>query len=98
MNTIHLSEAVAASDQSPTGRVEHVCLASAVKAAVEAYFTDLNGHAPGKLHEMVMTEVERPLLETVMRHVRGNQSRAAKMLGINRSTLRKKLAQYGLNS
>lgn len=75
-----------------------VTVAGAVREAVEAYFADLNGHAPGKLYEMVVAEVERPLLETVMRQVQGNQSRAAKMLGINRSTLRKKLAQYGLNT
>ena len=79
------------------GAAGQVCLSNFVRSAVESYFRDLNGHAPGNLYEMVMAEVERPLLETVMQQVQGNQTRAAKMLGINRSTLRKKLAQHGLH-
>ncbi len=43
------------------------------------------------------TEVEAPLLEEVMTYTRGNQTRAAIMMGINRGTLRKKLKQYGMN-
>jgi Fis family transcriptional regulator len=46
---------------------------------------------------MVMAEVEAPLLETVMRYTRDNQSKAAELLGINRATLRKKLKQYHLD-
>ena len=81
----------------PLSTDDQVCLSSFVRSAVESYFRDLNGHAPGNLYEMVIAEVERPLLQTVMQQVHGNQTRAAKMLGINRSTLRKKLAQYGLH-
>ena len=43
-----------------------------------------------------MAEVEAPLLESVLAHTKGNQSRAAAMLGINRATLRKKLKRYNL--
>ena len=71
-------------------------LGSAVQTALMCYFQDLDGQAPGNLYDMVLSEVERPLFEAVMRHTRGNQSKAAKLLGINRSTLRKKLEQYGL--
>ena len=46
---------------------------------------------------MVLDEVEQPLLEVVMRHCGGNQTRAAQILGINRGTLRKKLQQYHLD-
>ena len=46
---------------------------------------------------MVLAEVEAPLLEEVMTFTRGNQTRAAIMMGINRGTLRKKLKQYGMN-
>jgi Fis family transcriptional regulator len=46
---------------------------------------------------MFLQEVETPLLETVMAYVRGNQSKAAELLGINRGTLRKKLKMYGLH-
>lgn len=67
-----------------------------VKQALERYFADLNGHAPADLYELVMTEVERPLLEEVMRRTRGNISKAAQHLGLNRATLRKKLERHGI--
>jgi Fis family transcriptional regulator len=69
-----------------------------VKQALERYFTDLNGHAPADLYDLVMTEVERPLLEEVMRRTRGNISKAAQHLGLNRATLRKKLERHGIAS
>ncbi|WP_298139619.1 helix-turn-helix domain-containing protein [Acidiferrobacter sp.] len=72
-------------------------LAECVRAAVERYFRDLDGQCPGTaLYETVISEVEAPLIETVMRHVGYNQCQAAKILGINRNTLRKKLLCYGL--
>ena len=67
-----------------------------VKNAVENYFRHLDGHDVSELFDMVMAEVEAPLLESVLAHVNGNQSRAAAMLGINRTTLRKKLKRHGL--
>jgi Fis family transcriptional regulator len=73
-------------------------LAFHVKQALERYFADLNGHAPAELYELVMTEVERPLLEEVMRRTRGNISKAAQQLGLNRATLRKKLERHGIAS
>jgi Fis family transcriptional regulator len=72
-------------------------LANHVKACMEQYFADLEGHMPDDLYRMVISEVEKPLLETVMHKVRGNQTRAAAVLGITRSTLRKKLHLYGLD-
>lgn len=72
-------------------------LREAIQAALECYFEDLDGHSPGDLYQMVLSEIEEPLLQTVMQHTGGNQSKAAAMLGINRSTLRKKLDQYGLD-
>ena len=72
-------------------------LAQNVKAALDAYFADLDGQTPNDLYRMVINEVEKPLLQTVMNNTNGNQSRAAKILGINRSTLRKKLQQFNIN-
>ena len=72
-------------------------LRQAVHAALELYFRDLDGFQPDDLYRMVLQEVEPPLLERVMHHARGNQSKAAEMLGINRGTLRKKLRLYGLD-
>lgn len=61
------------------------------------YFADLKGHDPSELYEMVLGEIEQPLLLTLMEYTRGNQSRAATILGLNRSTLRKKLRKYKIN-
>ncbi len=72
-------------------------LGSAIQTALTAYFNDLDGHPPGDLYDLVLSEMERPLLTAVMHRTKGNQSKAAKILGINRSTLRKKLEHYGLN-
>jgi Fis family transcriptional regulator len=62
------------------------------------YFARLNGHTPADLHQLVLREVEEPLLRIVMERSAGNQSRAAAMLGITRATLRKKLRLFGLTS
>jgi Fis family transcriptional regulator len=71
-------------------------LRSAAQAALNNYFTDLEGQQPGNLYDMMIGEVEQALFSTVMAHTRGNQSKAAEILGINRSTLRKKLRLYEL--
>ncbi len=68
-----------------------------VRNSLERYFEELNGQEPAELYELVVRQVEQPLLQIVMRETRGNISRAAQMLGINRATLRKKLHKYGLN-
>lgn len=69
-----------------------------VSASLDQYFASLNGcEPPRNLYDMILAEVEKPLLERVLNHARGNQSRAAEMLGINRATLRKKLRRYALN-
>jgi Fis family transcriptional regulator, factor for inversion stimulation protein len=73
-------------------------LSTCVKSSLERYFHDLNGEKPaGELYDLVIQEVERPLLEIVMKHVKSNQCRAAELLGINRNTLRKKLKLHGLD-
>ncbi len=72
-------------------------LRECVRDSLESYLAQLDGHAVVNLYELVMAEVEVPLLETVLRHTRGNQSKAAVILGINRGTLRKKLRHYGVN-
>jgi Fis family transcriptional regulator len=72
-------------------------LRDSVKETMETYLKQLDGHSAGQLYSMFLQEVETPLLETVMAYVRGNQSKAAELLGINRGTLRKKLKMYGLH-
>jgi Fis family transcriptional regulator len=67
-----------------------------IRASVEQYLKDLRGAEPDALHELFLGAAERPLLEVVMRHAEGNQSKAAEWLGINRNTLRRKLLDHKL--
>lgn len=71
-------------------------LRDSVEIAVNNYFQHLEGQDVTDVYEMVMSEVETPLLEVVMKYTRHNQTKAAQVLGLNRGTLRKKLKQYGL--
>ncbi len=75
---------------------EAIPLGECTSSAMSNYFKNLNGHQVTDLYDLVMSEVERPFLATVMEHVNHNQTKAAFMLGISRSTLRKKLFKYGL--
>ena len=61
------------------------------------YISNLNGHRPGDLYDLVIGQVEQPLLKAVLEYTKGNQSQAAGILGINRGTLRKKLKTYSIN-
>lgn len=72
-------------------------LRDSVKQAIRSFLQELEGQDPEEFYELVLAEVEAPLLEEVMTYTRGNQTRAATMLGINRGTLRKKLKKYGMN-
>ncbi len=71
-------------------------LRSVTEEAINNYFANLNGHKPAELYDLVINEVEGPLLKAVMQYTGGNQSRAAEVLGINRGTLRKKLRIHDL--
>jgi len=72
-------------------------LRECVRDALTHYFRQLDGYDACDLYDLVMSEVEAPLLESVMEYTRGNVTRAATILGINRGTLRKKLKQYNLD-
>ena len=72
-------------------------LSLTVRKMMKQYFKDLDGEKPSGIYNMVVACVEKPLLEVVMYHAQGNQTRAAELLGINRNTLRKKLLEHGLD-
>ena len=69
-----------------------------IDTLLDQYFNDLDGDKPTAIYEMVINTVEKPLLLYIMNKTEGNQSKAAKMLGLNRNTLRKKLKQYNLDN
>jgi Fis family transcriptional regulator, factor for inversion stimulation protein len=68
-------------------------LADAVKRALERYFKDMDGERPTAIYDMVLKNVEKPMIELVLGRAEGNQTHAATMLGIDRNTLRKKMHQ-----
>jgi len=72
-------------------------LPESVRDSLKTYFAKLEGQTPANLYGMVIAEVEKPLLEMVLQLTNGNQSKAAKVLGISRGTLRKKMAIYKLH-
>lgn len=79
----------ASSEQSQT-------LRDNVEKALQNYFAHLDGQPITDLYQLVLAEVEAPLLESVMNYTKDNQTKASTLLGLNRGTLRKKLKQYGM--
>ena len=66
-------------------------LADSVKRSLERYFKDMDGEKPTSIYQMVLKNVEKPMIEMVLAQAKGNQTLAAEMLGINRNTLRSKM-------
>ncbi|MES2661862.1 MAG: DNA-binding transcriptional regulator Fis [Pseudomonadota bacterium] len=75
---------------------ETCTLREAVYQTMSTYFQDLDGYEACDVYNMVLCEIEPPLLRSVLEYVQGNQTKAAEILGLNRGTLRKKLKQYDL--
>ncbi|HZV54163.1 MAG TPA: Fis family transcriptional regulator [Rhodocyclaceae bacterium] len=71
-------------------------ISDCVKRTLNRYFRDLDGEHPHAIYDMVLQATEKPMLEVVMKQANGNQTVAAEMLGINRNTLRRKLADHDL--
>ena len=69
-----------------------------VGLALRRYFKELDGNKATNVFDMVIKEVEKPMLEEVMKFCNGNKSQASKILGINRVTLRTKLKQYNIKN
>ena len=72
-------------------------LSHAVKHSIRRYLFELEGTQPSDMYNLVLRQIEQPLFEAILEHTKGNQSRAAEMLGLNRGTLRKKLRSYNLH-
>ena len=71
-------------------------LRESVQQSVGQYFKNLDGAPAGNLYNLVLDELEEPLLKAVLAYTKGNQSKAAIILGLSRGTLRKKMKKYGL--
>ena len=70
-------------------------LRESAEQAFEAYFAQLDGQDPVNLYELVLEEIEVPLIKAILKYNHNNQSKAAIQLGLSRGTFRKKLKQYG---
>ena len=77
---------------------ESQTLRNSVEKAMRNYFSMLDGQKVTDVYQMVLSEIEAPLLEVVMDYVNGNQTKASELLGMNRGTLRKKLKRYDIGS
>ncbi len=78
-------------------KITSIPLSAYVKQAIELYFAQLKDDDVEGLHAMVISAVEKPLLEVTLTNYGHNQTKTAKALGLSRSTLRKKLEQYNLS-
>ena len=81
---------------APPPDAESRSLRQHVEITVGTYFAQLDGQMVTDVYDMVLQEVEAPLLEAVLRYTGNNQTQASTVLGLNRGTLRKKLKRYGL--
>lgn len=72
------------------------CLRDVVARSVSQYLADMGSTPPDDLYQRIVEEVERPLFRTVLDHTDGNQSKAARILGLTRSTLRSRIRKYDL--
>ncbi len=79
-----------------TDDLKAVTLRDHVERVVRDYFEALDGEVPSDVYELILQEIELPLLTVVLEKTRGNQSKSAQILGLNRGTLRKKLKKYHL--
>ena len=94
MNALHALQALRAEPAPPSH--PQPALREYVAKAVRRYLLDLGECDSHELYDIVLREIEVPMLTEVMRHCEGNQSKAAATLGLNRATLRKKLREYGI--
>jgi two-component system nitrogen regulation response regulator GlnG len=76
--------------------LEDLAFEEMVKAKLAGLLARIDGYPVHDLYEKVLARVERPLFDLVLAHTGGNQLKAAEILGLNRNTLRKKLAELGM--
>lgn len=98
LHQLAVGERTAANDVNPPAVPAASNLREAVTVSVRKYLEELDGQMSTDVYQMVLAEVEAPLLAEIMAYTNNNQTRASLMLGLNRGTLRKKLKQYKLIS
>ena len=83
-------------DEEFIERLEKFAIEDVVEVKISRFLDQVGCMQLDNMHELIMSKVEKPLILQILRRVGGNQVQAAKVLGINRNTLRKKIKVYGL--
>lgn len=82
----------------PANLPENLSIGQAVEQYLQRYFASFGPDLPpAGLYQRILAEVEYPLVMAAMTATRGNQIKAADLLGVNRNTLRKKIRELGVN-
>ncbi|WP_020560462.1 helix-turn-helix domain-containing protein [Thiofilum flexile] len=79
-----------------SSRTLDASLSEKVRVTLQEYLDNLGDQEAVNIYRLVLDEVERPMMEVMMRYTHGNQSKAAQYMGINRATLRTKLKRHNL--
>jgi two-component system nitrogen regulation response regulator GlnG len=73
---------------------EGAALANLIAGRIAGWLEEPGGEEPRDLYQKLVAEIERPLIELALKRTSGNQVKAARMLGLNRNTLRKKITDH----
>ncbi len=76
-------------------QLDSYSLESIVELKISRFLEQIGGFYPEDLHGIFMQKIEKPLIKQILHRTGGNQVHAARILGINRNTLRKKMKIYG---
>ena len=69
-----------------------------VKNTISRYLQDMGKTKPENLYQILLAEIEPPLIEEILKRTGGNQTQAAGMLGMTRNTLRSKMQRYSIDA
>ncbi len=83
-------------DREFVGKLESLSIESAVEYKISRFLDQTGTSYPEDLYALIVEKVEKPLLSQILRRTGGNQVHAARILGINRNTLRKKMKLHAL--
>ena len=84
-------------DRDFMSQLDHLALETIIEMKISRFLEQIGSFYPENLHSMIMKKAEKPLLGQILRRTGGNQVHAARILGINRNTLRKKMKMYGFS-
>ncbi len=84
----------ASSDEALADKLDSYSLESIVELKISRFLDQVGKYYPQNLYALIMKKTEKPLLNQILRRTGGNQVHAARILGINRNTLRKKMKLY----